>query len=271
MWTQRHRGFRVHLLPALKDNYIHLIEPDNAPGLIAVDPAEADPVASACNRLGKRLSHLLITHHHWDHTGANEALKAEFSCTVHGNANDASRIPALDHAIQPESTVEIGGLVWKMLDVPGHTMGHVAWLCEDALFCGDTLFSAGCGRLFEGTPATMWHSLSKLARLPAQTRVYCAHEYTLANLRFAAHLCAEPPAAGKEPAVTRRFKTVRALREGDAPSIPSDIREERLSNPFLWPGEADFCHAYANHHHLADAEPATIFAHLRARKDTFAG
>ncbi len=271
MWTHRHQDFRVHVLPALKDNYIHLIEPDNEGGLIAVDPAEPAPVRAACDALGKQLTHVLITHHHWDHTGANEALKEAFGCRILGHARDAARIPALDEGVQAESEAEAGGLAFQVLDAPGHTLGHVVWLRADALFCGDVLFGAGCGRIFEGDPPQMWRSLRRLALLPAQTRVYCAHEYTEGNLRFAMHVAEEMADERLREAVAERLRKVRALRAEKLPSVPSSIGEERASNPFLWPLDEAFRRAYARRHALEEAGEVAVFAHLRARKDAFRG
>lgn len=185
MWSYRHKDFSVHQIAALQDNYIYLIEAHNSEALIAVDPTEAAPVQAACEQLQKRLTHVFNTHHHRDHTDGNLALKDQYSCLVVGAAIDAERIPGIDIPASESSPPEIEGLVVQVLDVPGHTSGHIAFVIWDALFCGDTLFGAGCGRIFEGTPEQMWTSLEKISRLAGQTRVYCAHEYTLANLNFA--------------------------------------------------------------------------------------
>ncbi len=277
MWTHRHQDFRVHVLPALKDNYIHLIEPDNAAALMAVDPAEPEPVVAACRTLGKPLTHVLITHHHWDHTGANESLKQAFGCRILGHARDAARIPGIDVEVRAECEALVGGLTFQVLDMPGHTLGHVAWLREDALFCGDVLFGAGCGRIFEGAPVQMWQSLRRLAALPPETRVYCAHEYTEANLRFAAHVAEEIAGAmgaaadERREAVAERMREVRALRAQGLPSVPFTIGGERKANPFLWPLDEGFRQGYARLHGLESGDELAVFTHLRARKDIFRG
>ncbi len=267
MWTHDHLvdslRFRVHQLPALADNYIYLIDDDQSDALAAVDPAEEAPVLEACEALGKRLGWILNTHHHWDHSGANEALHRATGCLVIGSAVDSARIPALGRAVRESETIRLGALSASVLDVPGHTRGHLAFLIGDALFCGDTLFGAGCGRIFEGTPEQMWASLKRLAALPGSTRVYCAHEYTEANLRFA--LLVRPDHAP----LKERIERVARLRAEGRPSVPSTIAEERATNPFLWPLDADFRREYARVHGLESDRAPVVFAHLRARKDRF--
>jgi len=260
MWTYEHPGFRVHQLPAMSDNYIYLIEAHNSDMLAAVDPAEAAPVLDACARLGKELTHILNTHHHWDHTGANLELKTRYECTVIGAAHDAARIPGIDVQVGEDVPVRLDGLTADVLSVPGHTRGHIAFVVEDALFCGDTLFAGGCGRLFEGTPEQMWQSLKKLAALPPVTKVYCAHEYTLPNLRFARSVDVDN--AELEARIHRDTQT----RMEQKPTVPSDIAEELATNPFLRPLDHEFCQAYAEQHGI-DPDPVRIFAHLRASKD----
>ncbi len=261
-WSYHHRGFDVHQLPALSDNYIYLIEPHNSNLLAAVDPAEDAPVIAACERLGKPLTHILNTHHHWDHTGANEALKAHFDCRILGNARDAERIPGIDIRLEPDRPWQGLGLPMQILDMPGHTLGHIALLIDDALFCGDTLFGAGCGRLFEGTPAVMWASLHRLAALDEDTRVYCAHEYTLANLEFALSID-----AGNEALKERLIQDRLRCNKGE-PTIPSSIGIERATNPFLRPLDAGFRTTYAEAHGIPD-DALAVFTDIRARKDAW--
>jgi hydroxyacylglutathione hydrolase len=266
MWTYQHADFAVHQLPALNDNYIYLIEARHAPILAAVDPAEAEPVVQACRKLGNPLTHILNTHHHWDHTGANVALKQQYSCQIVGNMNDAARIPDIDISLSPDTTWQLaamdgaGHLDVQIIDVPGHTLGHIAYLIDDALFCGDTLFGAGCGRLFEGSPGQMWHSLNRLARLPAATLVYCAHEYTLANLDFASAM------DGGNAELAARLERDTAARRQQQPTIPSTIGVEKATNPFLRPLDAEFCRAYAGRTGIA-ADPLSVFTHVRESKD----
>ncbi|MDX8408101.1 MAG: hydroxyacylglutathione hydrolase, partial [Mariprofundaceae bacterium] len=259
MWTYRHSSFAVHQLAALSDNYIYLIAPNNSQALAAVDPAETEPVITACKTIGRPLTHIFNTHHHWDHTGANAALKSEFGCSIIGNANDAARIPGIDVALKPGQARAWAGLDVQVIDVPGHTLGHIAYVIEDALFCGDTLFGAGCGRLFEGTPEQMCNSLSRLAALPSATRVYCAHEYTLANLRFAAAVDAN------NPDLMRRLQTDADKRELGKPTIPSTIGSERATNPFLRAADPSFCTAYAEQAGIA-ANALDVFTDIRSRK-----
>ncbi|MDQ7010364.1 MAG: hydroxyacylglutathione hydrolase, partial [Mariprofundaceae bacterium] len=197
---------------------------------------------------------------HWDHTGANLELKSRYGCTIIGAASDAARIPGIDMQADEDTAVQLDGLTADVLSVPGHTRGHIAFVMTGALFCGDTLFAGGCGRLFEGTPEQMWQSLQKLAALPGNTKVYCAHEYTLPNLRFARSV--DPDNAALETRIHRDTQT----RMEQKPTVPSDIVEERTTNPFLRPLDRDFCASYAKQHAI-DPDPVRVFAHLRAGKD----
>lgn len=260
MWSYRHKDFAVHQIPALQDNYIYLIEAYNSDVLIAIDPAEAGPVKAACETLQKKLTHIFNTHHHWDHTGGNLELKQHYCCQIVGAACDAERIPGIDIGISEASPPELEGLVIQVLDVPGHTSGHIAYVFWDALFCGDTLFGAGCGRIFEGTAEEMWKSLDKISRLAKQTRVYCAHEYTLANLSFAREVDAG------NPDLEERMRADKKTRFQKKPTIPSTIGLEKNTNPFLRPLNSGFCNSYAQKERIS-SDPLTVFAHLRARKD----
>lgn len=260
MWSYRHDGFTVHQLPALNDNYIYLIASQAREAVAVVDPAESAPVEKACAELGLTPTHVLNTHHHWDHTGANIELKQRYGCHIVGARHDAARIPGIDIMVDEDSGFALGGLPVAVLNVPGHTLGHIAYVIGDALFCGDTLFGAGCGRLFEGSPTQMWDSLQKLARLPAETKVYCAHEYTLSNLRFAATVDAG------NPELAERISRDTHTRKADRPTIPSTIGEELATNPFLRPLSPSFCTAYAATAGIAD-EPLAVFTAVRARKD----
>jgi len=259
MWSYAHSSFTVHQLPALKDNYIYLIESHNSPLLAVVDPADASPVISLCEQLQRPLTHVLNTHHHWDHTDGNTALARRFGCEVVGFREDAKRIPGIT-VESDEGVLELGGIAAEVLFVPGHTRGHIAYRFDDALFPGDTLFGAGCGRLFEGTPAQMWQSLQKLAALPDETRVYCAHEYTLPNLRFARTVDASNEAL--EERTSRDTRT----RMEQKPTIPSTIGLEKATNPFLQPLDAAFVEHYAAAEGIT-ADAASVFAHIRERKD----
>lgn len=218
---------RIDVVPIRKDNYAYLVvDPESGTGAV-VDPAEPDTVATAA--AGVRVTHLLCTHHHPDHSGGNAALAERWpGLEVVGSAVDADRIPALTRAVGDGDEIAIGALRLRTLAVPGHTRGHVAFVGGDALFCGDTLFVAGCGRLFEGDAAQMHHVLSGVyGALPPETRVFCGHEYTVRNLQFA--LTIEP-----DNAVARaKLAWAEARRAAGLPTVPTTLAEERTYNPFL--------------------------------------
>lgn len=251
----------IEQIPALSDNYIYLLRDRGTGRTATVDPAEAGPVLGALRRLGWSLDVILNTHHHPDHVGGNAELKAATGCRIVGPRADAARIPGIETQVGDGDDYALGDSVATVFDVPGHTRGHIAYWFRDsrALFCGDTLFALGCGRLFEGTPAQMWTSLSKLAALPDDTRVYCAHEYTQANARFA--LAVEPGNA----ALQARARAIDAARAAGRPTVPSTMAEERATNPFLRPTSADLQRTL----NLAGADPVAVFAETRKRKDTF--
>jgi len=251
----------IALVPCLKDNYAYLLR-DPATGAVAVvDPSEAAPVEKALKVLGWKLTHILNTHHHWDHTGGNHALKAASGAVVVGPRPDKERIPDIDVAVGEGESFKLGEAEARVLFIPGHTRGHIAfWFPESkAVFCGDTLFAIGCGRLFEGTPQQMWSSLGKLKALPEDTRVYCGHEYTQANARFA--LTVEP----RNAALAARARAVDAARAKGLPTIPSTIGEERATNPFFRADESGIAETLG----LAGADAVAVFAEVRQRKDNF--
>jgi hydroxyacylglutathione hydrolase len=230
----------IRAIPAFADNYIWIIEneSDSAGAAAVVDPGQAAPVLADLAQRGLALAAILVTHHHADHTGGIDELieKAPWHQgqrpLVYGPAQEP--IEGLDCRVYEGDVVEIAALNtrFSVIEVPGHTRGHIAYFgfCDSAapvLFCGDTLFAAGCGRVFEGSHEQMWDSLQKLARLPANTAVYCAHEYTLANLKFAQHVLADNPAIGA------RLAAVTRLRANNEITLPSSIEQELLTNPFL--------------------------------------
>ena len=250
-------------VPAFDDNYIWLI--DNGDGsAFVVDPGDPAPVDAALAERGLSLETILITHHHFDHVGGLAALKERHGCHVFGPANPA--IAGIDTTLGQGDSVRVGRHDFAVFEVPGHTLDHIAYFCPDAtpplLFCGDTLFAGGCGRLFEGTPEVMLDSLGRLAALPAETLVYCAHEYTLANLAFAR--TAEP---GNE-ALAARERAAQELREAGVPTVPSTIGQERATNPFLRSSEPSVQRALTAVGRNA-ADPVRAFASLRSWKDNF--
>lgn len=250
-------------IPVLNDNYVYLAHEPRSGATAVVDPAVGGPVLETLADKGWQLSHILNTHHHGDHTGANLELKAATGCTIVGPRADAARIPGIDVEVGDGDSYRLGQAEARVFDVPGHTRGHIAYWFADsqALFCGDTLFALGCGRMFEGTQEQMWASLSKLMALPGETRVYCAHEYTQANGRFA--LTVEP---GNQ-ALVARMAEVDRLRAAGTPTVPSTIAEELATNPFLRPDSAELQDVVG----LAGAEPAEVFGRTRAMKDSFRG
>lgn len=215
-------------VPALTDNYVWLVHDAVSGETIAVDPSEAAPVLAAADARGWTISQIWNTHWHADHTGGNAAIKAR-GATVSGPAAEAGRIPTLDRGLREGDRVTIGAHAARVIETPGHTAGHIVFHMADdaALFSGDTLFAMGCGRLFEGGPAQMFVNMQRLAALPPETVVYCAHEYTQANGRYAA--VAEPGNA----AVTERLREVDAKRAVGEPTVPTTIALERATNPFL--------------------------------------
>ncbi|MFV2089506.1 MAG: hydroxyacylglutathione hydrolase [Pseudomonadales bacterium] len=254
-------SLQVHQFPCLGDNYCFLLH-DEAAGVTAVvDTPEAAAINTALEEKGWRLTHILNTHHHFDHAGGNEALKKQWGCTVVGAANDAERIPGIDVRVSDGDSYEFGSTSARVLEVPGHTSGHIAYyFADDGLaFVGDTLFVLGCGRLFEGSPVEMWTSLQKLMALPDDTTVYCAHEYTQANAAFA--LSVEPGNA----ALIARSDEIDRLRARGAATVPTTIGLEKATNPFLRPDSSDLQKTIE----MPDAALVEVFAETRRRKDNF--
>lgn len=216
-------------IPVLSDNYVWLAHEPESGETTVIDPAVAEPVLAEAARRGWTITQIWNTHWHPDHTGGNAAIKAATGCTITGPGAEAERIPTLDRLVGEGDRVALGGIEADVLAVPAHTAGHIAYhLPEEAtLFIGDTLFAMGCGRLFEGTPAQMHANLQRLAGLPPDTLVYCAHEYTLSNGRFA--LTVEPGNA----ALRERMAKVEAARAADEPTVPTTIADERATNPFM--------------------------------------
>lgn len=249
----------VELLPALTDSYVYLLR-DPATGTTGVvDPALAEPVLTWLAQRGRKLDWALITHHHNDHIGGLLEVRAATGCRAVGPRADAARIPGLDLLVGEGDTVTFGSLTGQVVETPGHTSGHISYWFPDgeALFCGDTLFALGCGRLFEGDAPTMWRSLGKLMALPDATRVYCGHEYTLSNARFALGL--EPDRA----ALRQRAAEIEATRAKGLPTIPTTIGVEKATSPFLRAADPALRRALG----LEGATDTEVFAEVRRRKD----
>ncbi|MEQ8602185.1 MAG: hydroxyacylglutathione hydrolase [Marivibrio sp.] len=251
----------VRQIAVLTDNYIYLVRESETGAVAVVDPAVSEPVLAEAERLGWRITHILNTHHHNDHVGGNQAIKQATGCTIVGPRADRERIPGIDVAVGDGDVYDFGAARATVFDTPGHTKGHIAFWFADAsaLFCGDTLFALGCGRLFEGTPAQMWKSLGKLKALPDDAKVYCAHEYTQTNARFALSLGED------NPALAARAEEIDRTRAAGAPTVPSTLGEEKRTNPFLRADEVALAAALS----MREAAPVDVFAEVRRRKDDF--
>lgn len=252
---------KIIQIPVLTDNYIYLLH-DTASGSTAVvDPALSQPVLDELKHQGWRLDWILNTHHHSDHVGGNLELKAKTGCQVIAANSDKDRIPGFDKGVDDGDVIKIGQYAAKVLATPGHTSGHIVYYFADAaaLFCGDTLFSMGCGRLFEGSAEQMWQSLQKIKALPGDTRIYCAHEYTQANGWFA--LTVEP----ENPVLQQRIIEVNQLRAENRPTVPSILQQELDTNPFLREDSL----ALQRQINFEGETPVSVFAEIRRLKDHF--
>ena len=265
---------RVERIPTLGDNYTYLIICEETRQAAIVDAPEAAPVVAAVERLGVEVSVVLSTHHHWDHSGANPELAERYGAPVYGHVSDSGRIPGFTNGLEEGDSIAVGKLDAQILFIPAHTRGHIAYVFDDGVFCGDTLFASGCGRLFEGTPQMMYDALNvKLAKLPDSVSVYCGHEYTESNLRFA--LSVEP---GNE-AVQKKMAWVQERRAGRAAdwhdaseaemTVPSTIGEERATNPFMRSDSAEIIASVRERYPDTDDDPVSILGRVRELKDAF--
>lgn len=254
---------KIEAIPAFNDNYIWLLH--DAKEAWVVDPGDAQVVIAALKRIGMSLDGILVTHHHFDHVGGVEDLRHTYQARV--IAPDNPSIQHVDQAVRSGDQLKVAGLELEVLEVPGHTLDHIAYLARDhqppLLFCGDTLFAGGCGRVFEGTPSMMHGSLQQLAALPGRTQVYCAHEYTLANLDFA--VAVEPDSR----AIHDRRQRDRALRADKQPTVPSSLTEELATNPFLRCSESGVVQTAEARTGERLSDDEAVFATIREWKNNF--
>jgi hydroxyacylglutathione hydrolase len=249
----------IRLFPCLSDNFGYLIHDPATKATASIDAPEAGPIIKALEREGWTLTDILVTHHHADHVGGIAELKSKYKCRVVAPHDKGTAIALVDERVKEGSTVRVGNLTARVLETPGHTLDHISYVFgnERALFCADTLFSIGCGRVFEGTYPMMWDSLLKLRALPNDMRVYCGHEYTASNVKFA--LGIEP----NNPALKARAGEVAKLRAANQPTVPTLIRDEKEANVFLRADVPSVAAAVG----LAGKSPAEVFGEIRERKN----
>lgn len=254
-------SLEVHMFPCLSDNYAFLVHDPEQDLTACIDTPDSTAILRQLEHKGWTLTHILNTHHHHDHAGGNLELKRATGCTIIGNAADAARIPGLDHGVEDGDTFDFGGHVVQVLETPGHTVGHIVYYIPDQslAFVGDTLFAMGCGRLFEGSPAQMWESLSRIRRWPRDTRIYCAHEYTLANGKFALSV------ESGNHALDQRMQDVEERRRNGQPTVPTTLALELETNPFLRADVDDFAAGLG----MRGRPSVEVFAETRRRKDEF--
>jgi hydroxyacylglutathione hydrolase len=252
---------QIFLFPCLRDNYGALVHDTQSGTTAAIDAPDAAPVEAVLKKTGWRLTDILVTHHHGDHTAGIPALKQQHKCRVVAPRNEAQRIALVDEKVGEGDKVRVGQLEGNVIDTPGHTAGHISYFfpADKLAFVGDTLFSIGCGRIIEGNPEMMWDSLLKLRALPDDTKFYCGHEYTAANIRFAKTI--EP--ANK--ALAARAEEVEGLVAAGKPTIPATIGAEKTENPFLRADVPDVAKAVG----LAGSPAWKVFAEIRERKNRF--
>ncbi|QBX99679.1 hydroxyacylglutathione hydrolase [Rhodophyticola sp. CCM32] len=252
---------QIVTIPCLSDNYAFLLHDPDSGRTALIDAPEAAPILAELKARGWTLSDILITHHHYDHIDGVEALRTATGARVWGAAADAARLPPLDHPLAEGDKVQIGGLTGTVIDVPGHTIGHIAFHFPQvhAVFTADSLMALGCGRLFEGSPAQMWDSLQKLAALPDDTLVCSGHEYTASNAKFA--LSIEP----RNPELISRVERIRQARSANIPTVPSTLAEELATNPFL---RADLENLKAGIG-MQGESAKDVFAEIRVQKDRY--
>lgn len=256
------KPLQIHQFPCLGDNYGYLLHDPHSGETVAIDTPDADEILRQLKAKNWKLTQIWNTHHHFDHAGGNEAVKEATSAIITGPKGEDFPIPCMDRAVGEGNQAWIGDIGFEIIDVPGHTKGHIAYIHEKhgIAFVGDTLFALGCGRLFEGTPTQMWNSLSKLAALKDDMQIYCAHEYTQANAAFA--LTIEP----WNQKLFERTAKINALRAKNMPTVPSCLGVEKDTNPFL---RADDKKIAAHLGFDDPIDPVTVFTEIRRRKDAF--
>lgn len=261
MKSQNAMPLEIVTIPCLSDNYAFLVHDSKSGQTAVVDVPDAAPISAELKARGWTLSHVLLTHHHWDHIDGLAALLAAHPAQVYGARADVERLPPLDHALAEGDTLELGGETVQVIDVSGHTIGHIAFYAPDtgAVFTADSLMALGCGRLFEGSAEMMWNSLNKLVSLPVDTIVCSGHEYTEANGRFA--ITVDPTNADLQ----KRVADIAKSRANGHPTVPSTLKLELATNPFLRGHDPQVQHAVD----MEGADPMAVFAEIRSRKDKF--
>lgn len=248
---------RVVLIPTLMDNYTYLIVCEKTSEAAIVDSPDAKATWGVIKKENVKPAAIFSTHHHWDHVGGNEELLQYQKMDVYGSLYDQNRVPGLTKTLKEGDQVKIGSLTFSILEIPGHTLGHIAFYGHGALFCGDTLFASGCGRLFEGSAQQMVSSLTKLKKLPEDTKIYCGHEYTQKNMEFA--LTLEP----SNPALQKKYQEVVNLRKNNQPTIPTTMAEEKSYNPFLRWESLEIMNR------VGKKDPIDVFSAVRRMKDNY--
>ncbi len=251
----------IHQLPCLRDNYGFLVRDEESGAVASIDTPDAAAINAALEERGWRLTHILNTHWHPDHAGGNLALKKKWDCLILGPAGEAAKIPGIDEKLGEGDVVKLGTARARVHDTPGHTSGHIVYHFADdgAAFVGDTIFAMGCGRLFEGTPDQMWASLAKITAMPPETKLYCAHEYTQANARFA--LSVDP----HNEDLQQRAADIDKKRAAGEWTVPTDVAIELRTNPFLRAEDPELQAAIG----MTGADAVSVFAETRKRKDNF--
>ena len=252
-------SLKIKIIPCRTDNYSYVCI-DNKNDAIVVDPSEFEPVDECIKNNNINLKYILNTHHHFDHVGGNIELKEKYGAKIVGSRNDEDRIPGIDIKLSEGESFNFNGFKSEILEIPGHTLGHIAFYfeSESIVFTGDTLFSLGCGRIFEGTPEMMFDSLNKLKSLPEKTKVFCGHEYTLNNALFLETII-------KNDSLSKKIEDLKKMRERQEPSIPTTIGEEKELNFFLRSDEEDF----KNQLKMTNEKDVDVFTYLRELKDSF--